>query len=355
MPFAVVEGEPVTELPRDLYIPPYALEVFLEAFEGPLDLLLYLIRRQNLDILDIPIAEISRQYVQYIELMKEMQFELAGEYLVMAATLAEIKSRMLLPRSGRRRRGRRGSARRARAPPAGVRAVQEGRARHRRARTHGARRASGERRRHERTVVTKLPDITLKELLVVFQEALQRSSMFAHHHVRREPLSVRERMSNVLVHAAGRALRRLHPVVRPDRRANRRDGDISRGTGVAEGAPHQPRAGRGVRTDPHRARRGCGDDYRRHGRITEDRSKKQGRKNSNGRDRNQIRRRGRAARRGPAAHARASGRAVHGQGPRRRPRDAQARPRCARGGLPGPRHRGRRSLERLSHPGESAR
>src|SRR5882672_5329999 len=98
MPFAVVEGEPVTELPRDLYIPPYALEVFLEAFEGPLDLLLYLIRRQNLDILDIPLAEISRQYVQYIELMKEMQFELAGEYLVMAATLAEIKSRMLLPR-----------------------------------------------------------------------------------------------------------------------------------------------------------------------------------------------------------------------------------------------------------------
>ena len=99
MPFAVVEGEPITELPRDLYIPPYALEVFLEAFEGPLDLLLYLIRRQNLDILDIPIAEISRQYVQYIELMKDMQFELAGEYLVMAATLAEIKSRMLLPRS----------------------------------------------------------------------------------------------------------------------------------------------------------------------------------------------------------------------------------------------------------------
>src|SRR6478752_6029207 len=99
MPFAVVEGEPVTQLPKDLYIPPYALELFREAFEGPLDLLLYLIRRQNLDILDIPIAEISRQYVQYIDLMKEMQFELAGEYLVMAATLAEIKSRMLLPRS----------------------------------------------------------------------------------------------------------------------------------------------------------------------------------------------------------------------------------------------------------------
>src|SRR5687767_1057610 len=100
MPFAMVDGEAVMQLPHDLYIPPDALQVFLEAFEGPLDLLLYLIRRQNLDILDIPIAEISRQYVQYIELMKEMQFELAGEYLVMAATLAEIKSRMLLPRSG---------------------------------------------------------------------------------------------------------------------------------------------------------------------------------------------------------------------------------------------------------------
>src|SRR5512134_2933930 len=98
MPFAVVEGEPVTQMPKDLYIPPDALQVFLEAFEGPLDLLLYLIRRQNLDILDIPIAEITRQYMKYIDVMKGMQLELAGEYLVMAATLAEIKSRMLLPR-----------------------------------------------------------------------------------------------------------------------------------------------------------------------------------------------------------------------------------------------------------------
>src|SRR5215468_9518626 len=99
MPFAVVNGEPISQLPRDLYIPPQALEVFLEAFEGPLDLLLYLIRRQNLDILDIPLAEITRQYMRYIELMQELQLELAGEYLVMAATLAEIKSRMLLPRA----------------------------------------------------------------------------------------------------------------------------------------------------------------------------------------------------------------------------------------------------------------
>src|SRR3989344_7802358 len=93
MPFAIVQGEPMSEMPSDLYIPPDALEIFLEAFEGPLDLLLYLIKRQNIDILDIPIAEITRQYVQYVDVMREMKIELAAEYLVMAAMLAEIKSR----------------------------------------------------------------------------------------------------------------------------------------------------------------------------------------------------------------------------------------------------------------------
>jgi segregation and condensation protein A len=199
MPFAVVEGEPITELPRDLYIPPYALEVFLEAFEGPLDLLLYLIRRQNLDILDIPIAEISRQYVQYIELMKEMQFELAGEYLVMAATLAEIKSRMLLPRSAE------GDEEEDDPRAELVRRLQE----YERFKKAAVDIDALERLERdvlqasadvvERPVVTKLPDITLKELLIVFKEALDRSTMFAHHHVRREPLSVRERMSAILV------------------------------------------------------------------------------------------------------------------------------------------------------------
>jgi segregation and condensation protein A len=199
MPFAVVEGEPVTELPRDLYIPPHALEVFLEAFEGPLDLLLYLIRRQNLDILDIPIAEISRQYVQYIELMKEMQFELAGEYLVMAATLAEIKSRMLLPRSA--------DADEDEDDPRAelVRRLQE----YERFKKAASDIDLLERLERdvlqgvaeviEKPITTKLPDITLKELLLVFKEALERSSMFAHHHVQREPLSVRERMSNILL------------------------------------------------------------------------------------------------------------------------------------------------------------
>jgi segregation and condensation protein A len=199
MPFAVVEGEPVTELPRDLYIPPHALEVFLEAFEGPLDLLLYLIRRQNLDILDIPIAEISRQYVQYIELMREIQFELAGEYLVMAATLAEIKSRMLLPRTteeGEEEEDPRAElVRRLQEYERFKRAAEDLDALERLERD--VLQASAD--PGERTVVTKLPDITLKELLTVFKEALDRSNMFAHHHVRRERLSVRERMSNVLL------------------------------------------------------------------------------------------------------------------------------------------------------------
>jgi segregation and condensation protein A len=204
MPFAVVDGEPVTELPRDLYIPPHALEVFLEAFEGPLDLLLYLIRRQNIDILDIPIAEISRQYAHYIDLMHEMQFELAGEYLVMAATLAEIKSRMLLPRTST---GEEGEEEDPRAEL--VRRLQEYE------RFKKAANDIDELERmerdvspvsadvSERTVVTKLPDITIKELLIALKDALQRSDMFAHHHVQREPLSVRERMSQVLTTLSG--------------------------------------------------------------------------------------------------------------------------------------------------------
>jgi segregation and condensation protein A len=198
MPFAIVEGEPITELPRDLYIPPHALEVFLEAFEGPLDLLLYLIRRQNLNILDIPIAEISRQYVQYIELMKEMQFELAGEYLVMAATLAEIKSRMLLPRSAEEEDEedpRAELVRRLQEYERYKQAAEDIDALERMERDVLAAEADV----GERQVVTKLPEITLKELLIVFRDALERSSMFAHHHVQREPLSVRERMSQVLL------------------------------------------------------------------------------------------------------------------------------------------------------------
>ena len=198
MPFAIVEGEPVTELPRDLYIPPHALEVFLEAFEGPLDLLLYLIRRQNLDIINIPIAQITAQYVEYIELMQEMQFELAGEYLVMAATLAEIKSRMLLPRADaieeEEEDPRAELARRLQEYERFKKAAHDIDCLERLERDITVAEAEVV----ERRVVTKLPDVTLKELVVAFQEVVSRAEQFAHHHIQREALSVRERMSSVL-------------------------------------------------------------------------------------------------------------------------------------------------------------
>jgi segregation and condensation protein A len=198
MPFAVVDGEPVTTLPQDLYIPPYALQVFLEAFEGPLDLLLYLIRRQNIDILDIPIAEITQQYVQYIELMKELQLELAGEYLLMAAMLAEIKSRMLLPRpevADEEEEDPRAEL---------VRRLQEYE-RYKKAAQDLSDLPRLERDTRlvtadapERKVVTKLPDVTLKELLLAFHDVLKRAEMFSNLHLQREPLSTRQRMSEIL-------------------------------------------------------------------------------------------------------------------------------------------------------------
>jgi segregation and condensation protein A len=199
MPFAIVQGEPVTQLPRDLYIPPQALEVFLEAFEGPLDLLLYLIRRQNLNILDIPLAEITKQYMSYIELMTDMQLELAGEYMVMAATLAEIKSRMLLPRSSEAANGEEADPR-----AELVRRLQEYE-RYKRAAesidrlprlerdTWGAA-AEIEVERRTRA----LPQIALQEMILAFRDVVARAEMFSHLHVRRERLSVRERMTDIL-------------------------------------------------------------------------------------------------------------------------------------------------------------
>ncbi len=204
MPFAIVDGEPLTEPPRDLYIPPQALKVFLEAFQGPLDLLLYLIRRQNLDILDIPIAEITRQYLEYIDLMRELEFELAGEYLLMAAMLAEIKSRMLLPRPGEG--GNDEDDPRAEL----VRRLQEYE-RYRRAAEDIDRLPRLERDTHlaqaelvERKIVTLLPDVTLREMLVAFKDVIQRAAMFASHQVSRERLSVRQRMSEIVLMLQGR-------------------------------------------------------------------------------------------------------------------------------------------------------
>jgi segregation and condensation protein A len=197
MPFAIVRGEPLSMPPKDLYIPPDALEVFLEAFEGPLDLLLYLIKRQNLDVLDIPIAEITRQYMSYIDLMTDLRLELAAEYLVMAAMLAEIKSRMLLPRP---------AALDEEADPRAelVRRLQEYE------RFKKAAEDIDTLPRVERDIfpvaaepppmerAPRLPDVELRELLLAFREVLRRAEMFSHHHIQREPLSVRERMSRVL-------------------------------------------------------------------------------------------------------------------------------------------------------------
>ena len=198
MPFAVVDGEPVTTLPQDLYIPPYALQVFLEAFEGPLDLLLYLIRRQNIDVLDIPIAEITKQYVQYIDVMQEMQLELAGEYLLMAAMLAEIKSRMLLPRPEAVEEDendpRAELVRRLQEYERFKKAAEDISDLPRLERDVFVASADAP----ERKVTTKLPDVTMKELLLAFHDVLQRAEMFSNLQMQREPLSVRQRMSEIL-------------------------------------------------------------------------------------------------------------------------------------------------------------
>jgi segregation and condensation protein A len=197
MPFAFVQGEALTTLPKDLYIPPDALEVFLEAFEGPLDLLLYLIRRQNLDILDIPIAEITRQYMDYIELMKDLKLELAAEYLVMAAMLAEIKSRMLLPRPVETEDEDDPRAEL-------IRRLQEYE-RYKQAAEDIERMPRVGRdvfplaiEAPEKQVIPKPPEISLQELLIAAKQAMTRAEMFSHHHIQMEPLSVRERMSAVL-------------------------------------------------------------------------------------------------------------------------------------------------------------
>lgn len=198
LPLALVYGQAVTELPLDLYIPPDALEVFLEAFEGPLDLLLYLIRKQNIDILDIPVADITHQYMGYVELMHSVRLELAAEYLVMAAMLAEIKSRMLLPRSEIEDEDEQD-------PRAElIRRLQE----------YERFKAAAEdldelpRVGRDITVVrleapqakarTLLPEVSLEELLLSMAEVMRRADMFESHQISRETLSTRERMSEVL-------------------------------------------------------------------------------------------------------------------------------------------------------------
>ena len=198
MPFAIVQGEPITELPRDLYIPPEALEIFLDAFEGPLDLLVYLIKRQNLNIIDIPVADITSQYMEYVELMKTMNLELAAEYLVMAAMLAEIKSRMLLPRPIEEHQEEDD-------PRAElIRRLQEYEIYKQAAEDLNDLPRLGRDVYRVQAGAPELdspkvqPIVALQDVLFAFKDVMQRVDMFAHHHIQREPLSVRERMTIML-------------------------------------------------------------------------------------------------------------------------------------------------------------
>lgn len=203
MPFAVVMGKAMTELPKDLYIPPQALEVFLEAFEGPLDLLLYLIKRQNLDILEIDVSEITEQYMHYVELMDAVQFELAAEYLLMAAMLAEIKSRMLLPRSveadADEEDPRAQLIRRLQEYERFKKAAEDIEEMPRLERDTWV----GSAQPPELDRVRPDPEVDMRELLLALGGVLRRADMYESHHVQREALSTRERMSEVLARLAG--------------------------------------------------------------------------------------------------------------------------------------------------------
>ena len=197
-PLARIYGEPMNELPRDLYIPPEALEVFLDSFEGPLDLLLYLIRRQNINVLDIPMAELTKQYLGYVEMMRRTHLELAAEYLLMAAVLIEIKSRLLLPK-----------------PPAPegaepedpraelVRRLLEYERMKQAAREIDAlpladRDFSLARIWFDHAAAARLPDVAPDDLKAAWATLIQRERVNRHHLVTREQLSVRSEMSRLM-------------------------------------------------------------------------------------------------------------------------------------------------------------
>jgi segregation and condensation protein A len=195
--FATLRGQPFSEMPHDLYIPPEAMEVFLEAFSGPFDLLLYLIKRDNIDILDIPVFEITKQYMTYVELMKTLHLELAAEYLVMAATLAEIKSRMLLPRPenvGEENDPRAELARRLQEYEQFKAAAEGLDLLPRLERDHFVAEAD----KPELSIERSLPDVRLQELLMAFKDVLHRANLQTSHFIDREPLSIRERMTTIL-------------------------------------------------------------------------------------------------------------------------------------------------------------
>lgn len=215
MPLAMVLGQPVLQIPQDLYIPPDALEVILDAFEGPLDLLLYLIRRQNLDILDIPVAEITRQYVDYIQAMHEMRFELAAEYLVMAAILAEIKSRMLLPRppseEGLEDDPRADLVRRLQEYERFKQAAEDLDALPRQDRDTTPVAAFVP----DRAAVRLPPPVDLREMLLALHDVLKRAELYTQHAIKRDALSVRQRMGDLLQRLADGQFHRFEGLFEP--------------------------------------------------------------------------------------------------------------------------------------------
>jgi len=198
LPIARIHGEPMTEMPSDLYIPPEALSVFLEAFEGPLDLLLYLIRRHSLDILDIPMADLTRQYMSYVEMMRTTQLELAADYLLMAAVLIEIKSRMLLPRP------RREDENEPEDPRAElVRRLLDYERMKKAAYALSEMPVVGRdfslvEVYIEEAIAEKLPDVHVADLSEAWRAILARARMTKHHRITREQLSVRAHMSRIL-------------------------------------------------------------------------------------------------------------------------------------------------------------
>jgi len=198
LPIARIRGEPMTEMPADLYIPPEALSVFLEAFEGPLDLLLYLIRKHSLDILDIPMADLTRQYMEYVEMMRTTQLELAAEYLLMAAVLIEIKSRMLLPRPKRDEEAEPDDPR-----AELVRRLLEYERMKKAAMALGDAPVAGRdfsvvEVYIERALVERLPGVEIADLSEAWRSILARARMTRHHKISREQLSVRAHMSRIL-------------------------------------------------------------------------------------------------------------------------------------------------------------
>ena len=215
MPLAMVHGQAVLQIPQDLYIPPDALEVILDAFEGPLDLLLYLIRRQNLDILDIPVAEITRQYVDYIGTMQDLRFELAAEYLVMAAILAEIKSRMLLPRpasiDGEEDDPRADLVRRLQEYERFKKAAEDLDTLPRQDRDTSTAAAFVP----DRAALRLPPPVDIREMLLALHEVLKRADLFSQVAIKRDALSVRQRMGDLIARLADGRFQRFESLFEP--------------------------------------------------------------------------------------------------------------------------------------------